>query len=264
MQRFDPDYGGVAGGAKFMRPSLLMFLLRQAEAHGTEGALDTVALTLNGILNGGVHDHVGGGLHRYSEDAAWRVPHFEKMLYDQALVAQIMLRAHALTGEARYAHGARGTLDFVLEHLTDASGGFYSALDAASGEEEGTFYLWTHEELKKVLGEDDAAFMAQMFGVTEAGNFNGSNILYLKNTPENLAGFYKLDRGKIEQRIESLLEKLAGIRRDRTMPATDLKIITSWNAAMTVAYAEAAERMDDERYRAAALKNAEFLWQDDA
>lgn len=260
VARFDPDYGGVTGGAKFMRPALLLFLLRQAEAHGTQEALDAVITTLKGVLNGGVHDHVGGGLHRYAEDAQWYVPHFEKMLYDQGLMAQTMLRAHALTGAERYAASARATFEFVLQHLRDPSGGFYSALDAASGEEEGTFYLWTYDQLVDALGTEDAEFVTKMFGVTEEGNFKGTNILYLRNSPENLAGFYKLDVDEIRARISDVLGRLGNVRKGREMPATDRKIITSWNAAMTVALAEASDRLGEARYRDAALANGEFLW----
>ncbi len=260
VSRFDPDYGGVAGGAKFMRPSLLLYLLRQAEAHGTGEALAAVEITLDGILNGGVHDHVGGGLHRYAEDAAWQVPHFEKMLYDQALMAQTMLRASALTGDARYEAGARGILDFVLERLSEPAGGFYSALDAATGEEEGVYYLWTHNQLIETLGAEDTAFVEKMFGVTAEGNFKGTNILYLRNSPENLAGFYKYDLEVVESRIIETLGKLRAVRKSRDLPATDRKIITSWNAAMTVAFAEASDRLGDERYRKAALDNGAFLW----
>ncbi len=260
ISRFDPDYGGVAGGAKFMRPALLLFLLRQAETNEAAQALAAVETTLKGILNGGVHDHVGGGLHRYAEDAAWQVPHFEKMLYDQALMSQALLRAAALTGEGRYAAGARGIFEFVLEHLSEPSGGFYSALDAATGEEEGTFYLWTLDQLTEVLGADDAAFAQKMFGVTVEGNFNGTNILYLRNTPENLAGFYELDVDAVRERIAGILGKLQAVRTGRTMPHTDRKIIASWNAAMTVAFAEAADRLGEARYRKAAIDNGTFLW----
>ena len=260
ISRFDADYGGVVGGAKFMRPALLLFLLRQAEAHQAGDALEAVETTLRGVLNGGVHDHVGGGLHRYAEDAAWRVPHFEKMLYDQALMAQAMLRAYALTGQERYLAAARGTFNFVLEHLSDPSGGFLSALDAASGEEEGKFYLWTLKELEAVLGAEDKDFAVKMFGVTEEGNFKGTNILYLRNSPVNLAGFYKLDVATVKSRITDILARLAAVRQGRTTPATDEKIITSWNAAMTVAFAEAADRLGDGRYRQIALANGAFLW----
>jgi len=260
VSKFDPDYGGVAGGAKFMRPSLLLFLLRQAAAHRTDAALKTVEATLHGILNGGVHDQVGGGVHRYAEDREWRVPHFEKMLYDQALIAQTMLRAFSLSGKQRYEVGARGTLDFVLEHLSDASGGFYAALDAGEEGEEGEFYLWTREELTQALGTQDAAFAEKVFGVSAQGNFNGRNVLYLKNTPDNLAAFYKLDQAMLEARIAAILSKLKSARGARAMPATDRKIITSWNAAMTVAYAEAADQLSDDVYRQAALANGTFIW----
>ncbi len=260
ISRFDPTHGGVTGGAKFMRPALLLFLLRQAQAHKTDAALATVETTLRGILNGGVHDHVGGGLHRYAEDAAWQVPHFEKMLYDQALVAQAMLQSYAQTGKGRYLNGAHGTLDFVLKHLTDTSGGFFSALDAASGEEEGTYYLWTLDELRKVLGAEDAEFAGKIFGITEEGNFKGSNILYLKDAPENLAQAFKLDPATVKARIAKILNKLAAVRKDRVLPATDRKIITSWNAAMAVTFAEAADLLDNDRYRRAAVENGTFLW----
>ncbi len=260
VSKFDPDYGGIAGGAKFMRPSLLLFLLRQAQAHQTDGALKTVEATLRGILNGGVHDHVGGGVHRYAEDREWRVPHFEKMLYDQALIAQSMLRAHSLTGDQRYEAGARGTLDFVLAHLSDAAGGFYAALDAGEEGEEGKYYLWSREELTRALGAEDAAFAGKVFGVTAQGNFNGSNVLYLNDTPQNLAEKHKLDLAAFDSRIEAILSKLNDLRGARVPPETDRKIITSWNAAMTVAYAEAAEQLGDGTYRQAALRNGTFMW----
>ena len=260
VAKFDPEFGGVQGGAKFMRPSLLLFLLRQAAVHDSGIALGAVETTLKGMLNGAVWDHVGGGMHRYTEDREWRVPHFEKMLYDQALMVRVMLDTYRLTGDARYAKAVRRTLDFVLARMTGPEGEFYSAIDADTGEEEGTYYVWSAEEFKRLAGEGDAGFAEQVFAVTAKGNFNGSNVIYLKDQPQALADALKISKSELEERMDAVFSKLAEVRAKRTEPATDRKIITSWNALMVQALSAAASELGDETYHAAARRAGAFLW----
>ena len=260
VSRFDPEFGGVQGGAKFMRPSLLLFLLRQAAANDAGAALSAVENTLNGMLNGAVWDHVGGGMHRYTEDREWRVPHFEKMLYDQALMVQVMLGAYRLTGDARYAKSARRTLDFALGELAGPDGEFYSALDSDTGEEEGSYYVWSADEVKLLAGSQDAGLAEAVFAISAQGNFKGGNVIYLREPPQALADALKIGRAEFDRRVDAVLSRLAEMRRTRTAPATDRKVITSWNALMVSALAAAAAQFDDRTYADAARRTGEFLW----
>ena len=260
VAKFDSVFGGVQGGAKFMRPSLLLFLLRQAATHDSGIALGAVETTLKGMLNGAVWDHVGGGMHRYTEDREWRIPHFEKMLYDQALMVQVMLGTYRLTGDARYAKAARRTLDFVLARMTGEKGEFYSAMDADTGGEEGSYYLWSAEEFARLAGESDAALADEVFAISKTGNFKGSNVVYLKDQPQALADALKISLSELDQRMDRVFSKLAKVRAERTAPATDRKIITSWNALMVQALSAASTELGDEAYGAAARRAGQFLW----
>ncbi len=258
---FDPRRGGFGGAPKFPRPSVHNFLLRYYAATGTEEALAMVLLTLREMAKGGIHDQLGGGFHRYSVDERWFVPHFEKMLYDQAQLAISYLEAFQITRDAQYAEVARGIFDYVLRDLTAPEGGFYSAEDADSvidlahphEKREGAFYTWSYDELASALGGDQAETFARAFGVEHEGNvrddphgeFTGRNILY-RAQPE-AAGF-------AEAR-----EKLLRIRSARPRPHLDDKILTAWNGLMISAFAKGAQVLGEPRYERAARRAADFL-----
>ncbi len=256
-ERYDSANGGFSTAPKFPVTPNLMFLMRYHKRSGDPAALEMVENTLTAMRRGGVYDHVGFGIHRYSTDAVWLVPHFEKMLYDQALVTMANIEAYQITGKEKYAQTAREIITYVLRDMTDESGGFYSAEDADSEGEEGKFYVWTVEEVKKILGEEDGAFFSETFQFTEKGNFNdeatraptGSNIPHLKRDLSTEA----------QQRVENLRKKLFAHREKRIHPQKDDKILTDWNGLMISALARAAQVLDDKDYGAAATKAADFV-----
>ncbi len=256
-ERFDKEHGGFAVRPKFPVPPNLMFLLRYHRRTGEPAALEMVEKTLTEMRRGGVYDQVGFGIHRYSTDREWLVPHFEKMLYDQALVTRIYLEAYQVTGKERYAETAREILTYVQRDMTSVTGGFYSAEDADSEGEEGKFYVWTNEEIKAVLGEEDATFYLATFQFSEEGNFldevtrkkTGANIPHLK---EELSG-------EVADRAEALRLKLFEAREERVHPFKDDKILTDWNGLMISAFAEAAQTLGEPSYVEAAVKATDFV-----
>jgi uncharacterized protein YyaL (SSP411 family) len=284
-ESFDPRRGGFGGAPKFPRPANLEFLLRCAALQGLSSeagieAADMVARTLGGMAKGGIHDHVGGGFHRYSVDAEWFVPHFEKMLYDQAQVAMSALGSWQATGSELPAWLARGILEYVLRDLTGPEGGFYSAEDADSrqgeGREsvEGAFYVWTLAEAERVLGAD-AALLASHYGMKPEGNvpagrdphgdFTGRNILAQVRPLAETAALSRLDPQAASDSLASSLGKLLAARSARPRPHLDDKVVAGWNGLMISALARAAvlpaESLADRRpaYLAAALRAAAFI-----
>lgn len=261
LKDFDAVYGGFGSSPKFPQEAALLFLLRLAEKDGNEDALKAARSTLHAILNGGITDQVGGGFHRYAVDRKWIVPHFEKMLYNQALLTRALVQAYRLTGDRRLADGARQALDYVLDDLTDKQGGFYSARDADSEGEEGTYYVWSEEQIDKALGRDDAAFAKKAYGVTFEGNFeNGTTVLHFARMPSEIARNMGLEQEAFDARIARISRKLAKARALREAPHRDEKILAAWNGMMIAAFAQAADALGEERYRQAALKAASFLW----
>ncbi|MAS95859.1 MAG: thioredoxin domain-containing protein [Verrucomicrobiales bacterium] len=253
---YDPVKGGFGSSPKFPVPPNLMFLLRFHHRTGNGEALEMVEKTLTEMRRGGIYDHVGFGIHRYATDKDWLVPHFEKMLYDQALVTIAFLEAYQVTGKERYARTAREILTYVLRDMTSEEGGFYSAEDADSEGEEGKFYVWSTAEVKEVLGEEDGEFFIETFHLTDEGNFleeatrekTGTNIPHLK---EEL-----LDDAA--ERVEVLRKKLFEHREKRIHPQKDDKILTDWNGLMIAAFARAAQVLGEEEYKVAAKKAADF------
>lgn len=253
---YDPVKGGFGSSPKFPVPPNLMFLLRFHHRTGNGEALEMVEKTLTEMRRGGIYDHVGFGIHRYATDKDWLVPHFEKMLYDQALVTIAFLEAYQVTGKERYARTAREILTYVLRDMTSEEGGFYSAEDADSEGEEGKFYVWSTAEVKEVLGEEDGEFFIETFHLTDEGNFleeatrekTGTNIPHLK---EEL-----LDDAA--ERVEGLRKKLFEHREKRIHPQKDDKILTDWNGLMIAAFARAAQVLGEEEYKVAAKKAADF------
>ena len=250
---YDAQEGGFHGAPKFPTPSLLGLLARYHRRTGDRKALQMVVHTLEKMAAGGIHDHVGGGFHRYSTDALWLVPHFEKMLYDQAQLVLAYLDGYQLTGRDDFASVARSTLDYVAAEMTDARGGFYSASDADSlspegGDVEGYFFTWTKAELVSVLGEAEGARVAAAYGVTPEGNVDGKSVLHL------IGGARPMSEGT---RL-----KLYRARAKKAAPAVDRKIVTSWNGLMIAAFARAALVLNEPRYASQATRSAEFVLRD--
>ena len=255
--RYDAENGGFSSAPKFPVPPNLMFLLRHWKRTGDKDALAMVELTLQEIRRGGVFDQVGLGVHRYSTDRNWLVPHFEKMLYDQAMLTIANLETFQATGDERYANYARDILTYVLRDMTAPEGAFYSAEDADSEGEEGLFYIWSIEEIKAVLGDQDGARYAAKYNFTGKGNFvdeasrerTGSNIPHLN---EDLAD------GELGD-FEAMRQKLFDAREKRIHPQKDDKILTDWNGLMIAALAQAGSVLGEEKYTAAAKKAADFV-----
>ncbi len=270
---YDPVHGGFGGGPKFPRPVVFDFLLRYHARTGSAPPLAMVAHTLRAMAAGGIYDQIGGGFHRYSVDGQWRVPHFEKMLYDQAQLVQAYIGAWLCTRERVFSTVARETLEYVLRDMTDPEGGFYSAEDADSPRPEnpeesgeGAFYVWTKKEIAEALKED-ASLFAECFGVDESGNapvdpqheLTGRNILYVRALPEAVAGRSGLNGGEARMRLDAARAKLHALRAARPRPLRDDKILTSWNGLMIGAFARASTVFGEERYLAAATRAAEFI-----
>jgi uncharacterized protein YyaL (SSP411 family) len=257
VSRYDSKRGGFAVRPKFPVPPNLLFLLRYHHRTGNPEALEMVEKTLTGMRHGGVYDQIGFGIHRYATDPEWLVPHFEKMLYDQALVTIANLEAYQVTGKQKYARTAREILSYVQRDMTSPEGGFYSAEDADSEGEEGKFYVWSSDEIREVLGEEDAEFFLETFHFKDEGNFleestrekTGTNIPHLKEDP--------LD--EVLERIEPLRKKLFEVREKRIHPQKDDKILTDWNGLMIAAFARAAQVLGDGEYKAVAAKASDFV-----
>ena len=253
---FDPTNGGFGGAPKFPQPDFLDFLLRTGgpESHGVSMAVHT----LSRMAAGGIRDHAGGGFHRYSVDARWLVPHFEKMLYDNALIARALTRGHLL-GARHLGAVAEETLDYVLEDLTSPEGVFHSARDADSEGEEGVFYLWTPAEVRGVLGREDARLLSRVYDVSEAGNFEGRNILHLPHDLDAVARQEGVARDELDRRLRDSLDALKARRSTRPEPFRDEKVLTSWNGFTIRALAEAGPALGRPDFTRAAERAAAFL-----
>jgi uncharacterized protein YyaL (SSP411 family) len=269
-EAYDPRYGGLSSGANKFPPSMSMdLLLREYRKSGDRLLLGAVENTLEKMGNGGIYDHLGGGIHRYSTDEQWLVPHFEKMLYDQALVSSIYLDGYQVTGRRMFADRARGILDYVLRDLQSPEGAFYSSEDADSEGLEGKFYVWTLDEVKQILGEEDAALFASHYDVTEWGNWQRpgdahvppgpKNILHVVRPVEAIARLNGLDPVALEARFCAMREKMLEARSRRARPGLDDKILTGWNGLMIAALAKGAAVLDEPRYGEAARRAAGFL-----
>lgn len=255
---FDATNGGFGGAPKFPQAMSLEFLLRRDHTIGDKRSLEMTLLTLDKIAFGGIYDQLGGGFHRYSVDNVWLVPHFEKMLYDNAQLARVYLHAFQVTGNEEYRRIATETLDYVLREMTDASGGFYSSQDADSEGEEGKFFVWSEEEVDDALGEDAHAFKF-FFDVSKGGNFEGKNILNRPRTIDSAASALKMDPLDLFMLLENGRQKLFELREKRVKPHRDEKVLASWNGLMLAAFADAAGVLGNEHYLAAAERNAQFL-----
>jgi hypothetical protein len=242
---FDAANGGFGGAPKFPQAMSLEFLLRYHHRTGDERALQMVTHTLDKMARGGIYDQLGGGFHRYAVDAIWLVPHFEKMLYDNAQLARVCLHAYQVTENEFYKRIAVETLEYVRREMLDSRGGFYSTQDADSEGEEGKFFVWTPDEIEEVLGADAAVFNAH-FDVTAGGNFEGANILNVKNPVATAPG-------------SDVRQELFETREKRVKPGRDEKVLTAWNGLMLAAFADAAAVLGDAEYLEIAKRNAEFI-----
>lgn len=258
---FDEIQGGFGQAPKFPREPWLYLLLDQAQRHGDQAALQMLTVTLDHMGRGGIYDQVAGGFHRYSTDYEWLVPHFEKMLYNQAHLSRIYLGAWRITGRQDFRRIATQTLDYVLREMTSPDGGFYSATDADSEGEEGLFFTWTEDELNAALDKQQASLATTLYGVTPSGNFEGRNILHLPQTLAEFADEKQRSLSDLLTQLEQINQILLETRNKRIPPLRDDKIVTSWNGMMITAFAQAADLLDNTSYRDAALKAAEFLWQ---
>ena len=256
---FDYQNGGIGGAPKFPQPMTLEFLLRYHHRGFSERALEMVHVTLQNMAHGGVYDQAGGGFHRYSTDAHWLVPHFEKMLYDNALLARLYLHAYQATGRPLYRRITEETLDYVLREMTDPLGGFYSAQDADSEGEEGKFFVWTPHEFQSALGKEAGDLVGGYFGMTDAGNFEGKTILNIPQEPASFAQEQGIDLAQLEETVHRAKKTLLDIREERVHPLLDDKVLASWNGLMLRSFAEAAVALGRADYLQAAVNNAEFL-----
>jgi len=274
---YEPRFGGFGGAPKFPRQTLLELLLAFLDSPARPETSDLKSQirsqlrhTLDAMADGGIRDHLGGGFHRYSTDAKWLVPHFEIMLYDNAMLGLIYAESHRQAGEARDAQVARGIFDFVLREMTSPQGAFYTAFDAEVDAQEGLSYLWTSTEIESLLGADDAKLFAGVYGVDRGPNFadphHGSgqpdkNILYLPKPMREVAGEMKVTVDQLDRRLVPMRQKLYEARRLRKQPLLDTKILTSWNALMIRALAHGGRVLGEPRYLEAATRCAEFLLQ---
>lgn len=253
--------GGSNRAPKFPMPSNWEYLMQNYYLSKNDEALKAVTATLDNMAYGGIYDQLGGGFARYSTDANWQVPHFEKMLYDNAQLVSLYSHAFQLTKNPLYKKVVYETLDFVKRELTAPEGGFYSSLDADSDGEEGKYYLWTKDEIEKVLGNDASLFSAY-YNITKTGNWeHEKNILFRNEPDETIAKKYKLSVAELQKKIAEAKEKLMKIRSSRIKPGLDDKMLTSWNALMLKGYATAYRVFGDEAFLTAALSNANFLMQ---
>jgi uncharacterized protein len=259
LRNLDPVNGGFGSRPKFPPTMTLAFLLRWHKRTLDSAALNAVELTLEKMARGGMYDQLGGGFHRYSVDERWLVPHFEKMLYDNALLSRLYVDAWLATGKEFYRQIVVETLDYVRREMTDAGGGFYSTQDADSEGEEGKFFVWTPDEVKALLGEDDARLFNRYFDVSEVGNFEGHSILHVDTDLSAVARLMGVTPERLSGVIERGRRVLFEARERRVKPARDEKILTAWNGLMLRSFAEAARSLERDDYREVAVRNADFL-----
>lgn len=259
MSDYDLQDGGFGTAPKFPPAMPLDFLLRSFARTGARRFLEAVEQTLQKMASGGIYDQLGGGFHRYSVDSHWLVPHFEKMLYDNALLSRIYLHAFLLTGNLLYRRVVEETLGYVLREMTSPEGGFHATQDADSEGEEGRFYTWERREVEDRLGSEDAELFCRYYGITAEGSLGGRNVLHIPRPASLVARLNGISEPELWNRVEHGKRALLAMRADRIRPARDEKILVAWNGLMLKSFAEAAQGLDREDFRAAAVRCAEFL-----
>ena len=256
---FDARNGGFGSAPKFPQPAAIDFLMRQSTRTGAQRETIMAQRTLDRMANGGIYDHLGGGFHRYAVDALWLVPHFEKMLYDNAQLASVYLAGYQAFGEERYRRVAEETLDFIAREMTAADGGFFATLDADTAGHEGTFYTWTIEEIDEALGGDAARIAKAWFNVEPGGNFEGRTVLATPRTAADVADRLGIGEEALTESLKQIRAALLDIRERRQRPGRDEKIITGWNGLMLKAFANGSRILDRPDFRELAERNAAFL-----
>jgi uncharacterized protein len=259
IKSYDSTHGGFGGAPKFPPAMTLEFLLRTHYRTKNPQALEITRTTLRKMAEGGIYDQLGGGFHRYATDAKWLVPHFEKMLYDNALLSKIYVHYYQVTGDQFARDVVEGILDYVVREMTDADGGFYSTQDADSEGHEGKFFVWSLEEIQKILGEADAKFVSEYFNITESGNFEGKNILNVTRSLEDVAASSGISPKQLSEILERSKRKLWEARELRIKPGRDEKVLTAWNGLMLSSFAEAAAVLNRTDYFEVARRNASFV-----
>lgn len=256
---FDSHHGGFGRAPKFPHPMELRLLLRVAKRYGDDGALEMATITLDHMAMGGMYDQLGGGFHRYSTDERWLVPHFEKMLYDNALLSMAYLEAFQLTNKEFYREIAEETLAYVQREMTGPEGAFYSTQDADSEGVEGKFFVWTQKEIESILGAEEAKLFCSVYDITPHGNWEGHSILHLTRPLDVEAKMLNMPLDALRDRLKQCKEKLLAVRSKRIWPGRDEKILTSWNGLMIASFAKAAQVLEKPEYSRAATRAAEFL-----
>jgi uncharacterized protein YyaL (SSP411 family) len=254
----DFSNGGTKGAPKFPMPDIYQFLLKYHFHSKDVKALEAVKITLNKMASGGIYDHIGGGFARYSTDEIWKVPHFEKMLYDNAQLVSLYSNAYKVTGEEIYKKIVDETLNFIEREMTDDSGGFYSSLDADSEGEEGKYYIWSKQEIEKLIGKNSEIF-CDYYSVTSIGNWEGNNILFITQKKDDLLKKYQIKEETFDLIINESKKILFEERNKRIMPGLDDKILTSWNALMLRGYVDAFSAFGEKKFLNAAIKNGQFI-----
>lgn len=260
LDRFDAVNGGFGGAPKFPNESQLLLLLEDWQRHRDLAVFEAFSITLDQMCKGGIYDQVAGGFHRYTVDASWLVPHFEKMLYNQAQLVRVYSRAASLTGSVTWRRVVEQTIEYLTRDMMSEQGGFYSATDADSEGEEGKFFVWTRGELKSLLTNSDFELVTTLYGVTETGNFEGANILNLQTSIEDYAKDNGLALTELVTRINDINAILYRVRESREHPLLDEKEITAWNGLMITSLAHASIDLDNREYLTTAIRAAENLW----
>jgi uncharacterized protein len=259
---FDARKGGFGQAPKFPQPMTIEFLLRLYQRDGNRQALHMAEVTLEMMARGGIYDQLGGGFARYATDNDWLVPHFEKMLYDNALLARVYLHAWQITQRPLYRRIVEETLDFVLREMRQEQGGFYSSYDADSEGQEGKFYVWQPAEVRQVLDDEEQARLFMLYyDVSEQGNWEGTNILHVPRDAAEVAQLGNVTAAELEQQLATARTELYQARSERIWPGLDDKVLTAWNGLMLAAFAEAGRALERPDYTAAAEQNAHFLYQ---
>jgi uncharacterized protein YyaL (SSP411 family) len=266
-KRYDETNGGFGSAPKFPSPHNLLFLLRYWKSRNQPKALEMVEKTLTEMRHGGIYDHIGFGFARYSTDQSWLVPHFEKMLYDQAMLVMAYTETYLVTKNEFYKETAKEIIEYVLRDMTHPEGGFYSAEDADSEGEEGKFYLWDADELRNVLDKKESDFAIKVFSIADDGNWideskgmmPGTNILHLNKSTAELANEFNLSEDDFKKKLESVRKKIFLYREKRIHPHKDDKVLTDWNGLMISALAKASQAFGDDRYSEVAIKSYSFI-----
>ena len=259
QDNFDNKYGGFGLQPKFPQPMIYEFLLKYYIKTGLPEALEMVEVTLNNMAAGGIYDHLRGGFHRYSTDTYWLVPHFEKMLYDNALLIRLYLHAYQVTGNNTYRVVVEETLDYVIAEMTDKSGGFFSSQDADTEGEEGKYFVWRPEEIEDLLGKEQGSLFNKYFNVDIDGNFEGMSILNVTMSKSDFMFSEGLEKSEFENLISQSKSLLLESRATRTSPGIDDKILTSWNSLMIGAFAEAGSILGRSDYASIAERGADYI-----